>query len=116
MVFFVLFILTSKLVSLFDGNGDFISNPAIKMGLISLTYLDTNTCLGIVPVKNPIFDRNQMVVLTGLNNDYNIPKCTVTAQIVSATQINIYARSTNVNAFTKDTVIYVSYVVIGATQ
>lgn len=86
------------------------------MGLISLTYLDANTCMGVVPVKTPVFDRNQMVVLAGLNNDYNIPKCTVTAQIVSATQINIYARSTNVNAFTKDTVIYVSYVIMGDAQ
>lgn len=113
MVFFVLFILTGKLISLYDSNGVQKSKAAIVMSIIPLTYLDSNTCMGIIPIKNVSFNRDQMIALVGLNNDYNVPTCTVTAQIVSATQINIYARSNNVNAFTADSILYASCAIIG---
>ena len=102
-----------KLISLYDSNGVQKSKAAIVMSIIPLTYLDSNTCMGIIPIKNVSFNRDQMIALVGLNNDYNVPTCTVTAQIVSATQINIYARSNNVNAFTADSILYASCAIIG---
>ena len=108
--------LNGNLVSLYDTNGVQKSKAVIVMSIITLTYLDPNTCMGIIPIKNVSFNRDQMIALVGLNNDYNVPTCTVTAQIVSATQINIYARSNNVNAFTADSILYASCAIMGVTQ
>lgn len=83
------------------------------MSLIKVTYLDANTCMGIIYIKNISFDKNQMIVLAGLNNDYGVPACTVTAQIVSTTQINIYVRSNIVNAFVADSNFFISCAIIG---